>query len=475
MSRSHCLVLLTSLTVSSAACGSEAPRAPDAMPSTMPEDVAQVDSGTSIPKLEEACRAPLQAAGAIYESEGFYVSAHEARASAHGEVVVLVDEKSAPDAPERTTAKLVAGPGSAAPLDLASLLPAPGPVLGISEIRDDRLLILHQAAARTTVSEVDLAARALTWTRPLRDGSGLTRPHFDQQGRVIDAHQGPDVNAIADLRADSRVAYLEDGGYAVLAFVIEPGSTTPGLGTWLFGFNPDGTHRFRASVVPAVRETFQAPGQLHLRVGASGALHVLTRVGRTDRAAFEAAHGRRLGTPAFESLPVLLTFGSDGALTSMLEPDLSLCAAPFRATPWALDVRGDSAAWSGLCEDKSRVTVSRLEAGTTQTTPVALGGTRQHISSLLLDAQEHIYVAGRRDFAVVSTGSTVQGGTAFVARVDSTGAAESLCTFAADRENSFDLARSAARPLLILNHDHPLTHAEGEDLRGSATVRFVDL
>ena len=90
----------------------------------------------------------------------------------------------------------------------------------------------------------------------------------------------------------------------------------------------------------------------------------------------------------------------------------------------------------------------------------------------MIGSNDAVYLGGRKGFELVGTGSTVRAGTAVLARADSDGSTNAICTFDSDGDDFYDVVRSA-RPMLVLNYGHPLTHAEGAALSGRAAVWFL--
>lgn len=206
--------------------------------------------------------------------------------------------------------KLAHSPEGRVDENLHTLLPESArAVVALSEIRDGRILVVHGPSADRVpaITAVDLRTRAVVWSRPLRDPSGLPRPRFGAAGNVIDEQRGADVpGALVH-----RITLRADGRYDVLANLESS--------LYLLGFAPDGSATYRTLIHP--EPVISVPSMVTL---SDRTMAIVIDVESTRRTAFEAVHRYTITQRGrVSAVPVLLQLDENGSVWRIREPTIT--------------------------------------------------------------------------------------------------------------------------------------------------------
>lgn len=204
--------------------------------------------------------------------------------------------------------------GSDRHTDLDPLLPqAQRFISALSRIRNGQVLVAHHGKTSEptwplTVTAVELGSRRVRWSRVLRDLSGAPRPWYDDKGRrAADIPNAPElVRAIGH-----HIVHRADSRYSVL--VRHEG------GLDLYGFEADGTFRFRTVLVARSLPLYVEPDVAEQN---DGSLSVVLNLNRAQRRAFEALHGFAWTEPLTDApdtftRPVVISISESGTISSI--------------------------------------------------------------------------------------------------------------------------------------------------------------
>ena len=114
-------------------------------------------------------------------------------------------------------------PGGPAKRDVALT----GSVLALSDPRAGRLVLVQGGSeifGPATIDVLDLASATVAASRPLEDLSAQPRVYYDEAGQVVHQVASRALTVVRhgiQLKA-LQAAQLDDGGHAVLAFVVDP-------------------------------------------------------------------------------------------------------------------------------------------------------------------------------------------------------------------------------------------------------------